>query len=92
MPPLAVVLTGRIRRFATLRFWLPAVVVCVVCAPYYAVTWSMMRHGASENLGDFRAIIGWLPQLWKLLGGMVGWPLLIPMVCGVTSVLYFFHP
>ncbi len=80
--PLAVVLTGRLRRFATLRFWLPAAVVCLLCAPYYALTWSMMHHGVPENLGDFRATIEGLPQFWRLLVGMVGWPLFIPMVCG----------
>ena len=43
MPLLAVALTRRFGLLGHLRFWIPAIVVVVLCGPWYYLTWPMIR-------------------------------------------------
>ena len=43
VPPLAVVFSGRIRLIARFQFWLPALVVSLLCMPWYWATRGMLQ-------------------------------------------------
>jgi hypothetical protein len=72
VPPLAVVLNRRLYLFARLSFWLPAIIVLILCGPFYWSTFDMVRNGwitDSPNLGFTLDAVRFYPyQFVKILG------------------------
>ena len=49
LPPLAIVFARRLELTRRGDFWLPAAIVAVICAPWYALTFDLAREGWSAS-------------------------------------------
>jgi hypothetical protein len=54
VPPLAVVFSGRVRLMARFRFWLPALVVLLLCTPWYWATRGMLQSTWAQSYPSFK--------------------------------------
>lgn len=53
LPPLTLLLSRRFDLLATLRFWYPALLVGLICGPWYIVTLSMQKNGMTHETFSF---------------------------------------
>jgi hypothetical protein len=93
VPPIALILTRRFRLLTRWTFWLPAVIVAILCAPWQLLTMSMAQRGwgggDEPSLGyTFSALREFLP----LLADLLGWGLtpLVLLGIAVTIVIPYF--
>jgi hypothetical protein len=84
-PPLALLLTRDFRRVTSARFWIPAVIVLVLCGPYHILTWRMIHHGWPSDPGGIGSTVRALPELSRYLVQTIGWPLFLFAVLGVYA-------
>jgi hypothetical protein len=93
VPPVALFLTRRFRLLANWTFWLPALIVVVLCAPWQWMTMSLARQGWDG--GDqptfsytIHALLGYGPVFVNLLGwGLM--PLVLVGICVAIVIPYF---
>lgn len=57
VPPIAVVLTRRYHLFIRFSFWLPALIVAVLCGPWYLLV-PGAQHEAVGRFGDVKCLAG----------------------------------
>jgi hypothetical protein len=58
VPPLAVVFSGRVRLMARFRFWLPALVVLLLCIPWYWATRGMLQSTWAQSYPSLKYSFG----------------------------------
>ncbi len=71
IPPLALLFAKRLSWLKRPSFWLPAVVVALLCAPWYALTFRMMANGFEKPqglAGSLAALRFYFPQLINIIG------------------------
>src|SRR6476646_5665625 len=60
--PVAILLTWKFRRLLTLRFWIPAAIVLVICGPYHLLTWKMIHQGWRSDAWSVSEAVKSLPH------------------------------
>lgn len=83
VPPLAVVFSGRVRLMARFRFWLPAVIVSLLCVPWYWATRGMLQSTWAQSYPSFKYSLGAVHFYARSLASTVGLGLLALSVAGV---------
>jgi hypothetical protein len=83
VPPLAVVFSGRLRLIARFRFWLPALVVSLLCMPWYWATRGMLQNTWDQSYPTVKYSLGALHFYASSLVSTLGWGLLALSVLGV---------
>jgi hypothetical protein len=58
VPPLAVVFSARVRVMARFRFWLPALIVSLLCLPWYWATRGMLQSTWAQSYPSFKYSLG----------------------------------
>jgi hypothetical protein len=84
VPPLAVVFSGRVRLMARFRFWLPALVVLLLCMPWYWATRGMLQSTWAQSYPSFRYSLGAFHFYARSFVSTVGLGLSALSVLGVT--------
>jgi len=81
-PPLALLLTGRFRAMRRGTFWLPALVVVVLCGPWYFYSQRLIRY-AMEPVPGITDIPGAMAANLGALISLTGVPLFVMAVAGM---------
>jgi Dolichyl-phosphate-mannose-protein mannosyltransferase len=70
VPPLSLVLGGRLRLLRSWRFWLPAPVVAMTTLPWYLLTYKTSASGFIDTWGHF--VLEAVPEYAQLLPEQIG--------------------
>lgn len=86
VPVLSVVLSGRFSLLKKISFWLPLLIVVLICGPWYWFAFDMMKDGFENPQGlksSLRAAMFYFPYLPRLVGVVVFLTALTGFLCKV---------
>ncbi len=87
LPPLAVLLSARLHLFRRLVFWYPAVIVAVICGPWYYFTAGQSASGWDHQGSLWVYCVKAIPFNLEALRWSTGWFLLPAAALGLILVL-----
>ncbi len=94
VPPVALLLTGRLALVRNPSFWLPAGVVIILCGPWQMLTMSMVQQGwQGGSSPSFAYTFAALHQFASVFVGLLGWGITPLLLLGivVTVAIPYFH-
>jgi dolichyl-phosphate-mannose-protein mannosyltransferase len=87
LPPLAVLLSGRLHLYRRLVFWYPAVMVAVICGPWYYFTVGQSASGWDHQSSFWAYAVAAIVFNLEALRWSTGWFMLPVVVAGLILVL-----
>ncbi len=87
VPPIAVALGRRFTLVRSKTFWLPAVVVALICVPFYAWTLPWAKHGMASTTPSWSYFWRAMRTFASEAGSALGMALLLLSVCGLWLVV-----
>jgi hypothetical protein len=84
VPLMAALALREYRRLRTFRFWLPAAMVGVLCAPFYVWSWHLLQRGTEPYPMTGARILASVARMLWMWGAIAGWPLVALAAAGMA--------